>query len=269
METSGASSPPPAPTGSSSNKKLTIGSIAALILMVAVGVWTRRGDFGASMPTEKDMPVIMKEAAGTAPIPANDPPARKAIRDSFRYLLEEDKSYNEDLEERFRTRAMANLLRPSSFGHVPSMEELIRELRELKDVEAAHLEAVQRFPEVARENLQKAGLGARDVEAFEKGMAKGMGESVELLADAITAEAKWIDAVIALYQFAIDNDAAISVSNNFTLEFEDEVTQTEFDRLASRVDELGKVSEEANAAFDASQQNAQRKSGITRRDLAR
>lgn len=268
MDTSGAPTSPPAPAASS-NKKLALGSVVVLVLLVAVGLWTRRADFVSSMPTEKDMPLIMKEAAGTAAIPANDPPARKAIRDSFRYLLHEAKSYDEELEARLRTPAMVNLLKPLSFGHVPTMEQLITELRELKDLEAAHLEAVQRFPEVAQENLQKAGLSAAGKQAFERGMAKGMAETVELLAASIAAEAEWIDAVIALYQFAIDHEGAIRVNNDFVLEFEDEVTQTEFDRLAAKVDELGKLSEEANAAFDAGQQKAQRETGLTRRDLAR
>lgn len=264
-----ASDDPASPAGASRQKHLALGLVALLAVLVAAGLWLRRDRLDPSFPSARDLPGIMREAQGSIRVPANDTPARQAVRDSFRYLVEEDRRYDAELEKRFRTPLMAKLLEPASFGHVPSMQQLITELRALKELHGGYRIAVQRFPDVTKHNLERAGLSPSGVQGLTHLVESDRAETHRLLAAALEAEAHWLDAVSALYQFAVDHEASIRLGSDQQLEFEDEVTQIEFDRLAGRVDELGQQAEHAVAAFDAAPPKVRRKAGITRRQPGR
>jgi hypothetical protein len=235
------------------NRK-AVASVAALVLMVVLGVY-RRAHRSPSLPSDADMVTVMKEAAGTSPIPSVDPPIRKAIRDSFKYILDENKSYTDEADRRFATRYLRNLLHPYSFAAAPYRQGAITELQALKELDQQHLAAVQRFPEVAKANMLSAGISEADAEGFAGGIRKGMGDE---FARATDLELKWLDAVLQLYQFTEENSSHIGTPSTSELMFDDDSVRSQFNEMAAKVDALGDQSAKAAAAFDTTQRRRQR-----------
>lgn len=245
------------------NRKKVFGAIG-LVLMVALGVYRRipRSTF----PTEPEMATIMNEAAGSAPIPDRDTPTRKAIRDSFKYLLDENKSYEDEVNQRFRTKYMADLLHPYSFAVDPYRQGAVTGLRSLKDLDQQHLAAVQRFPEVAQSNLIAAGVSEAEAKAFAAGTKKGEGGGIDDFSRATDLELKWIDALLELYQFAEDNRTHIGMHTTAELTFDDENVRSQFMALARKVDDLADESAKVAAVFDSVHRRHRQRMSFTTRD---
>lgn len=243
---------------SNRNVLITLGVLAALIV---VGVVVRKNR-KPGLPDERDIPAIMQEAMGKIPVPASDTPGRRAVRDSFKYLLEEDKSYTAEVEERYRTRALVNLMKPHSFAHAPLAEEVLAEMKSLRELEERNMAAVARFREVTRENLTTAGIPAGEVAAFDRGMEKGMASTLEMMARSSEADIKWIEAVIELYRYAIESNGSITVTDDFNLGFSDEGVRARFEELSAKVDEMAEMGDKASAEFNQNRENARKKFGM-------
>jgi hypothetical protein len=242
------------------NQKKVLVAIG-LILMVVLGVYRRIPR--NTLPSETEMATIMNEAAGTAPIPDGDKPIRKAIRDSFKYLLDENKSYEDEVNRRFRTKYMANLLHPYSFAVDPYRQGAMTELRSLKELDQLHMAAVQRFPEVAQSNLIAAGVFEADANAFAAGARKGEGGGIDDFSRATDLELQWIDALLELYQFAENNRGYIGMHSTAELTFDDEDVRSQFMALASKADDLADQSANVAAVFDSSHQRHRQRMSFT------
>lgn len=219
------------------------------------------------LPSETEMAMIMKEAAGTAPIGVRDTPIRKAIRDSFKYLLDENRSYEEQVDRRFKTKFMANLLHPYSFAVDSYRQGAMTELRSLKDLDQQHLAAVERFPEVAKSNLIGAGVSEANANAFAAGSKTGGG--MHDFSRATDLELQWIDSLIDLYQFAEDNRTHIGMQTTAELTFDDENVRSQFVTLAKKADDLADQSAKAAALFEGGQQRRTQRMSFTARDVGR
>lgn len=247
------------------NKKIVFGVIT-LVFVAALGVY-RRVHHNA-LPSDAEMATILKEASGTAPIPGDDTPIRKAIRDSFKYLVDENKSYEDEVSQRFRTKYMANLLHPYSFAVDPYRQGAITELRSLRELDERHMAAVERFPEVAKSNLVSAGIPEADANAFAQGAKKGQGGGINAFSQAADLELKWIDALLELYQFAEDNRARIGMGDNTgELTFDDENARTQFMALAAKADDLADQSAKAAVLFDSVHRRRIHRMEFTARDV--
>jgi hypothetical protein len=236
-----------------------------VVLMVVLGVYRRIPR--NTLPPETEMVTIMKAAAaGTVPIRGGDSPIRKAIRDSFKYLLDENRSYEDEVNQRFRTKYMANLLHPYSFAVDTYRQGAMTELRSLKDLDQQHMAAVQRFPEVAQSNLIAAGIREADANAFAAGTRKGEGGGIDDFSRATDLELKWIDALLELYQFAEDNRAHIGMHTTAELTFDDENVRSQFIALANKVDDLADQSAKVAVVFDSAHQRHRQRMSFTARD---
>jgi len=231
------------------NRKKAFG-VMGLVLMVVLGVY-RRAHRGNTLPSETEMVAIMTEAMGTESIPGNDTPIRKAIRDSFKYLLDEDKSYEDKASQRYRTKYMSNLLRPYSFVVDPYRQGAVTELRSLKDLDQQHIAELQRFPEVARSNLISAGVSEADANTFAEGIKKGGGgASMEQLSRDTDLEMKWIDSLLELYHFAEDNRTHMGMPTTDELTFDDENVRSQFMAFANKADALAAERTKVSAASE-------------------
>lgn len=235
-----------------------------VVLMVVLGVYRRIPR--NTLPSETEMVTIMKEAAGTAPIPDGDKPIRRAIRDSFKYLLDENKSYEDEVNRRFRSKYMANLLHPYSFAVDTYRQGAMTELRSLKELDQQHMAAVQRFPEVAQSNLIGAGVSEADANAFASGTRKGEGGGIDDFSRATDLELKWIDALLELYQFAEDNRTRIGMHTTAELTFDDENVRSQFMALANKADDLADQSAKVAAVFESGQQRRRQRMSFTTPD---
>jgi hypothetical protein len=248
--------------GFMNRKKLFVA--LGVALMVALGVYRRIRH--EALPSETEMATIMKEAAGTAPISDRDTAIRKAIRESFKYLLEENRSYESEVNQRFRTKYMANLLHPYSFAVDAYRQGAMTELRSLKDLDQAHMAAVQRFPDVAQSNLIAAGVSGADAKAFAAGTRGGDGGGIDGFSHATDLELKWIDSLLELYQFAEDNRTHIGMHTTAELTFDDENVRAQFMALANKVDDLSEQSTKAAAVLEGRQQRHSQRMSFTTRD---
>ena len=229
--------------------------------MVVLGVYRRI--HRDSLPSESDMAVIMKEAAGTQPVRGGDTPIRKAVRDSFKYLIDESRSYEDSVNEHFRNKYMANLLHPYSFAVDSYRQGAMTELRSLKELDQQHLAAVERFPEVAQANLKGAGVSEADAKAFAAGIRKGEGGGIDDFSRATDLELKWIDALLELYQFSEDNRTHLGMQTTAELTFDDEGVRSQFMALADKADNLADQSAKVAAVFGGGQPRRRERMSFT------
>lgn len=243
----------------------TVAAGVVLVLMVVFGVYRR--SHHVSLPPESEMPQIMNEAAGTARIPDPDTPGRKALRDSFKYLLDENKSYQIEADRHFLSGHLNGLLYPISFVRAGEPQEIIAELQQLKALDQQHLTAIQRFPDVFKANLTAAGASVADANAFERGMRNEIsGGALDEVSRAMDLDMKWIDAAIELYQYANENQSNISGRCAARLEFTSDDVRAHFVYLSDKVDELGDQRDEATAAFNSRQRRNRHRMGLSSQD---
>lgn len=244
----------------------TLATIGILVLMAAFGFYWRTHH--VKLPPESEMPQIVKEAAGTAPIPDPDTPGRKALRDSFKYLLEENKKYQIEADRYFIRGHLNGLLYANSFVRAGEPQEIIAELRQLKELDEQHFTALQNFPDVFKANLKAAGASAGDVDAFERAMQKEIsGGAFDEVSQAMELDKKWIEAAIELYQYVSDNQSHISVRGAAQLEFDSDEVRSQFVYLSEKVEALGGQRDKATAAFNSYQQRNRRRRGLTSQDV--
>jgi hypothetical protein len=242
----------------------TVGAGIVLALMISFGVYWR--SHHVSLPPESEMPQILKEAAGTAPVPASDTPGRKAIRDSFKSLLEENKSYQAEAERYFLRGHLNDLMYPNSFVNSGQRQEILAELQELKALDQRHLTAIQQFPEVFKANLTAAGASAGNVAAFDRGMRKEIsGGALDEVSHAMDLDMKWIDATLELYQYADQNQSHISTRYT-QVQFDSDELRAHFVYLSGKAGELGDERDKATAAFEGRQKLNRRRIGLTSQD---
>lgn len=247
------------------NPKTVVGGII-LVLMICFGVYWR--SHHVVLPPETELPQILKEAAGTAPIPADDNSGRKALRDSFKYLVDENKAYQIATNRLFNYGHLNGLLFPSTFTRPDVPQQMIKELQELRSVDQKHLEAIQKFPDVCKEKLEDAGASSAQVRAFEQAMRKEMAGGLDQVTQAMELDMKWIDATVELYQYAVDNVSHLSLRGATQLEFDNDEIRAQFMYLSDKVDELGEQRDTATANYQDLQQRNRRKLGITEADVS-
>lgn len=247
------------------NPKSVVG-IIILVLMISFGVYWR--SHHVVLPPETELPHILKEAAGTAPIPANDTSGRKALRDSFKYLVDENKAYQIATNRLFTYGHLNGLLFPSTFTRPDGPQQIVKELQELKVVDEKHLKAIQRFPDVCREKLEDAGASKTEVEAFEQAMRKEMAGGLDQVTQAMELEMKWIDATVELYQYAADNSSHLSLRGATQLEFDNDDVRSQFMYLSQKVDELGEQRDTATANYQDLQRRNRQRLGVTEQDAS-
>lgn len=274
MSTPGqAPAPATAAAPSKSNSHIILiliaGAVAAVLVITVAGFALLRAMNRHRLPDAGEMPQIMKEAMGVAPVPAEDTAPRKAIRDAYRNLLEEGKAYTEETQRRMHTPAMASLMTPASFVDPDLRDKVIEELRGLHELDARHLEAVEQFPAMMTRNLAAAGLSESDLKDFETGTKQGMSETMGPLRKATELEMKWLDGEIEVYQYALDNRAAMGISEASEFVITNDDVRERFNQLVANAGELQKKAIEASDAFQKGQQQRQQELGISGSDVGK
>ena len=209
------------------------------------------------------MPQILKEAAGTAPMPASDTPGRKAIRVRSVSLLEENKSYQAESERYFVQGHLRNLMYANTFVDSNSRQAILAELQQLKQLDQRHLAAMQLFPEMFKQNLTAAGASAENVAAFERGMQEG------LRGGALDLDLKWIDAVSELYLYADQNQSHMTSSRYAQVQFDSDELRAQFVYLSDKVKETGQQRDNAMSEFENRQKQNRQRIGLTSQDVGR
>jgi len=247
------------------NPKTVVAGII-LLLMICFGVYWR--SHHVVLPPEAELPQILKEAAGTSAIPANDDSGRKALRDSFKYLVDENKSYEIATNRLFNYGHLNGLLFPSTFTRPDVPQQTIKELQELKAVDQKHLDAIRKFPDVCKEKLEGAGASAAQVQAFEQAMRKEMAGGLDQVTQAMELDMQWIDATIELYQYAVDNASHLNLRGATQLEFDNDDIRSQFMYLSQKVDELGQQRDTATTNYQDLQRRNRQKLGISEQDVS-
>lgn len=246
---------------------LIVASIVILFFaMVSLGgVLAVRWVMKNRLPDTAEIPQIMKEAAGAAPIPGDDTPQRKAIRDAFRYLLEDRREYEEETKKRTSSPEFASLMQASSFVP-PVRDALMTQLRELRDIDEKHLHAVEQFPAVVDRNLRATGMSDSRVEAFDAGVQKGFSESLGQFRETTQTEMQWLDACLKLYQFAGEHESEVRVDGS-QIVIEDEAVRTQFNDLEQKAEALRQKTADLANTLEQKQHENQQKFGITEQDV--
>lgn len=256
--------PAPAPVTPSSNQGKVIAAIVAVVvvlLLVGVRLGVRMLGSGASLPDEREIAQLLKEAAGTSPIQRDDP-GRRAIRDGFRYLLQVNSEHEAQTNAQLATYEMQALMSPTSF--LPEAAARTSErLHLLKQLDEDYVAKVRRFPEVMKQNVEKAGVSRLEVAAFSAGMGQG---GMEDTIAAVESEIQWLDATIALYDYAAANGAHIAV-NRQELVIENDSVRERFNSLWERAEQLRATAVAQADAADADSAQKRKELGLTERDL--
>jgi len=270
MSTPPAPSPAPAP-GSSTRTVLIMVALCFALVVVAgvalVGIGGRLGLplGGSKLPGEHEMAQIMREASGAAPIPAKDTPGRRAIRQSFQYLLRTNAEYEKQLDAHLASPEFQALMTPPSFLPAAAPRTAGR-LRLIRQLDAKYVADVNRFPEVAKQQVEQAGISGLELAGFKYGLQSsgGMGD----LTQPVQREMQWLDAVVALYDYAAANSQQVRVEQG-ELTIADDGVRDEFNRRWEQAEKLRAAAQAAGEAADAETERRRKSIGLSDKDFGR
>src|SRR5688572_3577732 len=159
--------------------------IAPALVVVPVGC--------SENPVGADLPAILLEASAEDPVQGGSP-ARRAVRDSLRHVLEVDKKYAAEIERHFhRPELYSYLFLAESYvgGTFPGGTAVL--LREVQQLEDEYLKELLGFPELLATNLAQTGVPAEQRSAV-----------VDEMAGAFTAQRQPIVAVIEKHRTFVE-----------------------------------------------------------------
>src|SRR5262249_9026625 len=119
--------------------------------------------------SEKDVPILMREAAGLSPIREPDNAARKAIRDVYRELIESQRAYEAQVQA-LQTPAAANLLQAPSFASAETMQASLDHLQKMTTVEKQQGESLDRFHQRMFAAIDGLSWSQRKKDDFKNGL---------------------------------------------------------------------------------------------------
>jgi hypothetical protein len=216
--------------------------------------------------TAADIPVIMREAAGLTPPPVPDPPERAALRDSYRALLERSRKYEAEIGRLNQTSEIKNLSQPQSFASLETMQATLKVLREEREVERVQGAALDDFVAEFGRKVEGFSWPRVQKQAFMRGLQKSLDEQSGERRAALKADLEWLDKTIGLYGFAAANHEGIRAGPK-TVVIPDAKLREEFNRRAQEQEASRKRFLAAFQAWQQIQQEAQRKIGISGKDL--
>lgn len=230
--------------------------------------------YGAARPdlTEKDVPILMREAAGLAPIRQPDHEARKAIRGVYRELLDSSRAYEAEVKA-LEGPVGESLLQPASFSSPASMQTSLDYLEKMTAVEQRQADALGNF--VTRMSAAIDGLNwsQRRKEQFKEGLRSSVERESAIQQRLLQAEIAWFASMTEVYQFALKNYSKITVEAASAevpegqLAIYDDRVREEFNQMMDKAEELRKKFLAAQSAFAQNLKANEKKSGVSRKEL--
>lgn len=233
----------------------------ALSLVVLLGC-----SGGSGLPPIADFPAIMSEAEGTAEVPfGRETPARAAVRDSFRAMLEVHEDYEAKVGRPFQRQQLRSyfLLDESYIGG--SFPRGIAELlREVETLEGEYLAEIRGFPDVLKRNLDAAGVSHEHRASFERAVAAAFAASRQPAVAATEAHRAFVGKAAELYELVASSPESIR-SMRDGLEISDPSLLSDFNRLVDEVNAAGDAADAALQTLDARQRESRHAMGLAAR----
>lgn len=206
-----------------------------------------------------------KEASGAVPPEQFSKGDVQAImRDAFRDAIQFRLQYQKAIAQ-FQTSEMKNLYGASSFRDRRTIQETVRQLRDMATVEQQYssLDPIFRNTQL---RIQEKNWPEQSKRDFLQGMQNTLVQNSRSRLAVLDTEKKWIDASIDLYTFALSQLPAISVRQN-QVTIRDAATRTTFnDKLHDAVALRRKVVE-ASKQYTREQAANASKAGLNPSDL--
>lgn len=219
--------------------------------------------------TEKELGQLMgrayKEAAGIIPAEqhAKDETVA-AVRDMFRDAIQFKQRYQQEAAQ-FQTPEMANLFGARSFRSRKTVEEMIRQLRNMASVEGKYASMEPVFDKT-RSRIEQRNWPEGTKRGFINGMRRALEQNNQRRLAVYRVERAWIDASLDLYTFVLNNFSAFSVRRGTVVVSDNKALET-FRQKLSEATQLHQKVLQASEEFDRQQKADLAKYDLTPSDL--
>ncbi len=226
--------------------------------------------------TEKDVPILMREAAGLSPIREPDNAARKAVRDVYRELIESQRAYEAQVKA-LQTPVSETLLQGPSFASAEAMRAAMDHLQKMTAVEKQQGDALDGFHQRMLAAIDGLSWSQRKKDDFKAGLRSSFERENPFRQRVLDTELAWFAAMMEVYQFGLENQDKIAVLNvrspdgkevpGGQITIADEAVRAEFNQKMDEAEEMRKKFVEANSAFQQNQKANEKKVGVSRDEL--
>ena len=200
-----------------------------------------------ALPTPADVPVIMAEASGETPVTRRESPARRAVRLSFRVMLDLDSIHESGVRYRFSTPHLRSyLFLDESYIGGDFPREMAGHLRHVHVLNRDYLDAQPQYPDVLSDLLDSADLQDEERRALVDGMAKEYASRRRPFIGAVRAFDDYMVAAARVYELAAQYPASFTAAREGLL-IDNDAILGRFNRLA---DEANAARAAADRAID-------------------
>jgi hypothetical protein len=242
------------------------------LLITILGFTGAAGRFGRSPHFPKDeqefgrmMSQAYKEASGAVPRDQySKDELQMTMRDMFSDIIQFRQQYKQ-AEGQFHTLEMRDLYAASSFGDRRSIEETVRQLRNMASVDQQFFSLDSVFAKTEA-RIQQKNWPERTKRDFLEGMRNSLAQNKQSRLAVYQAEQKWIDASVDVYTFAGSNFSAISVRRNRVV-INDQATRETLNQKLRDAVELHQQFLEASMQYDREQATNAKKYGLSPSEL--
>jgi len=209
--------------------------------------------------SEKDIPRLMAEAAGRAPIPQPDNDGARIARDFLREVLALRQEAGE-ASSKIQTPVLEHLMEPLSFSSREKVQEALDQLNVLEELSHKSAQA----PKAALEHLHAAiaQLTTSPYASFLKEFETGAAEALELTADMHQKEEELYASEIDIYQFVLRNLDRFSVTGD-RLAIADDETLNQYNAKLANARRLAKDLRGARTDFEARNSESEKRIGFS------
>jgi hypothetical protein len=245
-------------------KKQEVSSARVIVVLTSWIFVTNLFTISRSKPelTEADLPLIAKEAAGLAPTTNPNDTARTVLRDYFKELIAQNKSYFSKVD----TINFDSLYTPRSYLEQEEAKRIITQVDATLEIEQSQVVALDNIADRYEMKLKSLGWSEDYKRKFLVGFEKGREKKRALQKPMLDAEKNWLNCIRGLYILVLVNQQYFHRSGeNITISNAE--VRKEFNQQIDRANELSQQYTEAKRIYQQSESEGLNKLGVTAQEF--
>jgi hypothetical protein len=212
--------------------------------------------------TKADMPLILKEAAGLAPVKDPNDAARTALREYFQDIISQNKIYTAEVDKL----NIPNLYTPQSYLDEEEARQIIVQLEGILSTEEKQEAALKDIRGRLVSRINALDWQNSEKKEFLKGFDEKFDEVESNRQKLLETETVWVNSVIDLYNFAIQDHRFFHLNEGHIIITNPEILD-QFNKRIDRSNELGKQYKTALQSFKKNQESWLSDFGASSRDF--
>jgi hypothetical protein len=240
-------------------------SIARVIAVLACWIFiTNLLSISRNKPdlTKADVPIIAKEAAGLVPITNPDDPGRTALRDYFKEIIAQNKSYLAKVD----AISYEGLYTPQSYLDAGEARRIIGQLEAALAIEQSQQDALNSIAERCRTRIKALDWSEQYKKEFLVGFDEAHQKKLALQSALVDSEKEWLNSVRDVYIFVLDNQQYFSRSGD-NVAIGNSRIREEFNEKIRHANELSQKYQESKKVYDQYEVEGLSKLGVSARDF--